>query len=72
MQNIEHEKEALEIAIYVTENTKVINEYYPEGKYLMITTLIDTAEFPVLQADIPPSVKILPIREFNTLNEYVS
>ena len=71
MQNIEHEKEALEIAIYVTENTKVINEYYPEGKYLMITTLIDTAEFPVLQADIPPSVKILPIREFSTLNEYI-
>ena len=71
MENMEHEKEALKIANYITENTKVINEYYPEGKYLMITKLLDTEKFPVLGADIPHSVKILPIRGFNTLNEYM-
>ena len=66
----EHEREAFSIAQHVSKTTKVINEYYPEGKYLAVTNWMDT-NFPILRASVPHDAKILPIQGFNSLEEYI-
>lgn len=70
MQDIEHEKEALEIAKYVTESAKVVNGYHPESKYLMVTKLLES-EFPVLRSEIPPGTYPLLMEGFSTFEEYM-
>lgn len=54
--NIEHEKEALKLAYYLAENTKVINHYLPESGYLAIPPLASINNFPVLHSSIPSTV----------------
>lgn len=49
--NLEHEREAFEIAQQVTRITKVTNTYYPESKYLKIST-IPHDEFPITSSKI--------------------
>ena len=69
--DIKHEEEALRIAQYVAKTTKVINEYYPEGKYLISTNILNSQKFPVLSTSIQHGTKILPIYGFNSLEEYI-
>ncbi len=71
MQDIEHEKEALQIANYVTKTAKVVNGYDPESKYLMVTKILEVKKFPVLRSEVPPSVTPLPIEGFSTFEEYM-
>ena len=70
MQDIQHEREALEIAKYVTKTTNVVNGYDPESKYLMVTKLLES-KFPVLRTEVPPSATPLLIEGFATFDEYM-
>lgn len=54
--DLEHEKEALEIANYLAENTKVINHYLPESGYLAIKSLDEIKKFPILHTSISPTI----------------
>lgn len=47
----EHEKEALSLAYHIVNRTKVINQYLPESKYIVITAMTDLQKFPVLRSD---------------------
>ncbi|KFM18495.1 hypothetical protein AAA799D07_00625, partial [Marine Group I thaumarchaeote SCGC AAA799-D07] len=47
--DLEHEREALAIAVIVEETTKKINDYYPEGVYVVhVNANTNLEEFPVL------------------------
>ncbi len=70
MEDVQHEKEALEIAKYVTKLTKVVNGYHPESKYLMVTGFLES-KFPVLRSEAPPSVTPLLMEGFSTFEEYM-
>jgi len=54
--DLEHEKDAIKIANYLAENTKVINHYLPESGYLAIKPLEEIKEFPILHTSISPTV----------------
>jgi len=75
--DLEHEKEALEIANYLAENTKVINHYLPESGYLAIKPLEEVKEFPILHTSISPTVpKALEVYSgnrsiFSNLEEFI-
>ena len=56
--DLEHEQEALEIAIIIKDTTKKVNAYYPEGVYLVhVVKNTDLEEFPVLSTTIPSNNK---------------
>ena len=59
----EHEREAFEIAKYVSEYTNSINAYPPESKYIRVTGMID--EFPILSNSVSFGPKI-----FGTVKYY--
>jgi len=52
--DLEHEQEALKIAVVVKDTAKKVNGYYPEGVYLIHAVKnLDLEEFPVLSPSIP-------------------
>ena len=54
--DLEHEREALAIAMIIKDTTKKINTYYPEGMYFIhVIKNTDFEEFPVLSTSIPLS-----------------
>jgi len=60
--DLEHEQEALAIAIIIKDTTKKINNYYPEGVYFVhAMKFTDLEEFPVLSTDIPSTNKQVSI-----------
>ena len=65
----EHEREAFEIAKHVSRITNVINEYYPESKYVRVTGMTDN--FPVLSDAVSFGPTVLPTN-YNTLEEFIS
>lgn len=65
----EHEREAFSIAQQVTRIAKVVNEYYPEGKYLAVAKLADS-NFPVLRTSIS-NVLVLPVGDYANLEDYI-
>ena len=66
-----HEKEALNIAADVTDLTSVINNYYPESKYIRYHYLKDLEKFPVLESTLVSKIKILAIEKSNSIEEYI-
>ena len=55
--DLEHEREAFAIAHHVTKFTKVTNMYYPESKYLQVTTIGNN--FPIISSStIPPTTTL--------------
>ena len=64
----EHEREAYEIAKHVTNTTKVINQYYPESRYIRVTAMAE--HFPVLSKDVSFGPRVLAVN-FNSLQEFV-
>jgi len=68
--NLGYEKEAFEIAQQVTKNTKVTNVYYPESKYLKITTIEDS-NFPILSQKLVKPTSTLSTDGYNTLKEFI-
>jgi 4-amino-4-deoxy-L-arabinose transferase-like glycosyltransferase len=63
-----HEREAFEIAKYVSSKTKVINEYYPESKYVRVTGMVD--KFPILSSEVSFGPKLVTISE-NSLYDFI-
>lgn len=59
--DIEHEKEALSLAYQVANRTDVINSYYPESGYLVITTIAQLDHFPSLHSQF----KGEPVKQIN-------
>ena len=60
--DLEHEQEALAIAIIIKDTTKKINTYYPEGVYFVhAIKFTDLEEFPVLSTDVPSTNKQVSI-----------
>lgn len=70
MQDVQHERETLEIAKYVAKSANVINDYHPVSKYLMVTNLLES-KFPVLKSEVPPSVTLITMEGFSTFDEYM-
>ena len=63
----EHEKEAFEIAKYVSKYTNGINNY-PEAKYVRVTGMIN--EFPILSNSVSFGPKILAVNQ-ESLIEFI-
>lgn len=76
-KDFEHETEALGIANYLAENTKVINHYLPESGYLAIKPLEEVEKFPILHTSISPTIpRVLEIHRsnqsiFSSLEEFI-
>lgn len=64
----DHEREAFEIAKHVNSMTKVINQYYPESKYVRVTAMEE--RFPVLSSEVSFGPKILS-PGYNTIEEFI-
>lgn len=64
----EHERQAFEIAKYVSGSTNVINEYYPESRYVRVTGMID--KFPALSSAVSFGPKILNV-DYQSLYEFI-
>jgi hypothetical protein len=54
----EHEREALKVAERVVSLTEVINEYYPESRYIRVIAMKDA--FPVLSTEVSYGPKLVP------------
>jgi len=60
--DLEHEQEALAIAVIIKDTTTKINNYYPEGIYFVhVMKYSDLEEFPVLSTDVPSNNKQVSI-----------
>jgi hypothetical protein len=64
----EHEREAFEIAKYVSEYTNGINSYPPESKYVRVTGMIN--EFPILSNSVSFGPKVLN-SNYESLVEFI-
>ena len=64
----EHEVDAYEVVKHVTNITKVINQYYPESKYVRIPGMID--HYPILSKDVSFGPKVLDTN-FKSLQEFI-
>lgn len=69
--NIEHENEAVKLAYYLADNTKVINHYLPESGYLAIPPLATINNFPILHSSIPPTVPRALEVNANSMEEFI-
>ena len=69
--NIEHENEAVKLAYYLADNTKVINHYLPESGYLAISPLATINNFPILHSSIPPTVPRALEVNANSMKEFI-
>ena len=69
--DIEHEKEALSLAYQVVNRTKVINQYPPESKYIIITAMTDLQEFPILRSDFKGEPIVTLDLKANSVEEYI-
>jgi len=67
----EHEKEALSLAYHVVNRTKVINQYLPESKYVVITAMTDLQNFPILRSDFKGEPSPTLDLKANSLEEYI-
>lgn len=66
--DLEHEREAFAIAHHVTKFTKVTNVYYPESKYLKVTTIGNN--FPILSSStIPPTITLST--EYTSIADFI-
>lgn len=68
--DIDHEREAYEIGLQVTKITKVTNVYYPESKYLKIST-ISESNFPISSEKLIQPTTTLSTDGFSTLKDFI-
>ena len=68
--DVEHEKEAFNLAQYVANTTTVINQYLPESKYIALAGMTHLQSFPVLKSEFKEPAKPLKL-EANSLQEYI-
>lgn len=70
--DIMHEKEAWSLAYQVANRTTVINQYYPESGYLVITSLARLPHFPILHSQFTGE----PVKQLNihasSMDEYLT
>jgi len=64
-----HEREAFEIAKYVSKYAKTVNSYYPESRYLAVSNIDNN--FPVTSNLIPNGVKEVNTN-FQSLTEFIN
>lgn len=69
MIDFNHEKEAFEIAKYISREAKTVNSYYPESRYLAVSNINEN--FPVLSNLIPPGAKEINTN-FQSLPEFIN
>lgn len=69
MIDYNHEKEAFEIAKYVSRQAKTVNSYYPESRYLAVSKINEN--FPVLSNLISPGAKEINTN-FQSLSEFIN
>lgn len=67
--DVEHEKEAYAIAQVVVNNTKVVNGYYPESKFLKAASIADK-EFPLPSNSVLPPLAV-STDGFSSLEEFI-
>ncbi len=72
--DIEHENEAMLFANVVIEKTQVVNEFWPESKFIPIPTIsnLDSFPIPILQLEFSPKLiyeKTLTLDEYLELGE---
>lgn len=65
----EHEREAYEISKHVSKITKVINDYYPEIKYIRVPP--QTHDFPTVINGTKFGPEAIPVDGFNSLEEFI-
>jgi len=68
-----HELDAYHIGLEVSKRASVINDYYPEVKYVhnKIDVVSNLGTFPVLSSEIEPKVKLIPTQGYTSLNEFI-
>jgi len=65
-----HEKEAMEIAEYLVKNTKGINDYYPNSKYIKSLEVMD--KWPDVYINpLPFEIKMISEKGHNSLDEFL-
>ena len=68
--DIEHEKEVIDFANVVIEKTQVINEFWPESRYIVIPTLSNLESFPTLIFQLEYNPEFI-YEQTDTLDEYL-
>ena len=77
IEDVEHQREAFEIAKEVTKLTNVINHSYhidfdvPESKYYRTANLQSLQTFPILMNDIPNRIEFVELVEYDSLESYI-
>ena len=69
----EHELDAYHIGLEVSKMTSVINDYYPEVKYVhnKVGVVSHLETFPVLSSAIKQQIKLIEPSGFESLNEFI-
>ena len=65
----EYELDAYHVGLEVSKRTSVINDYYPEVKYVRIISNLGT--FPILSSEIEQKVKLIEPHGYDSLNEFI-
>ncbi len=69
----DYELDIYHVGLEVSKRTSVINDYYPEVKY--VHNKIDVAShlgtFPVLSSEIKQKIKLIETHEYDSLNEFI-
>jgi len=65
----EYELDAYHVGLEVSKRTSVINDYYPEVKYVRIISNLGT--FPILSSEIEQKVKLIETHGYDSLNEFI-
>ena len=68
--DIEREEEEFKIATEVVKRTNIINDLYPEGRYIIAAEIANLKEFPVLTSSISDRFELISTEEFNSIDEY--
>lgn len=69
MPDRERELEYYRIAEFVVHNTKGVNEYYPESKF--ISAALQAKVWPSLKSSIELDTKVIPVLNSTDLNQYI-
>ena len=68
--DIEREEEEFKIATEVVKRTNIINDFYPEARYIRAAEIANLKEFPVLRSSISDRFEFISTEQFNSIDEY--
>ena len=68
--DIEHENEAIAFANVVVKKTQVVNEFWPESRYIIVPTLLNLESFPTLIFQLKYNPEFI-YEQTDTLDEYL-